>query len=42
MKAGTLRDQIIYPHKYLQMMREHISDKDIVNLLREVKVDYLL
>ncbi|CAD8195470.1 unnamed protein product [Paramecium octaurelia] len=40
--AGTLRDQIIYPHTKLQMLRKKVSDDDLTELLRLVHLDYLV
>jgi len=37
-----LRDQVIYPHSKLQMLRKRVSDADIKRLLEEVSLDYLL
>lgn len=39
---GNLRDQIIYPHSKLQMLRKRISDEDIKKLLKDVLLDYLI
>jgi ATP-binding cassette subfamily D (ALD) protein 3 len=39
---GNLRDQIIYPHSKLQMLRKRISDEDIKKVLKEVLLDYLI
>ncbi|CAD8089388.1 unnamed protein product [Paramecium primaurelia] len=40
--AGTLRDQIIYPHTKLQMLRKKVTDDDLTELLRLVHLDYLV
>jgi len=40
--AGTLRDQIIYPHAKLNMLRRKIKDSDLIKLLQEVKLAYLV
>eukprot|EP00331_Platyophrya_macrostoma_P019599 CAMPEP_0176473224 /NCGR_PEP_ID=MMETSP0127-20121128/42179_1 /TAXON_ID=938130 /ORGANISM="Platyophrya macrostoma, Strain WH" /LENGTH=657 /DNA_ID=CAMNT_0017868179 /DNA_START=25 /DNA_END=1995 /DNA_ORIENTATION=+ len=40
--AGTLRDQIIYPHSKLQMLRRKIQDSDIKKLLDTVQLGYLI
>jgi len=37
-----LRDQVIYPHSKLQMLRKRVSDADIKRLLEEVSLDYLI
>lgn len=39
---GNLRDQIIYPHSKLQMLRKRVSDEDIKKVLKEVLLDYLI
>lgn len=39
---GNLRDQIIYPHSKLQMLRKRISDESIKKLLKDVLLDYLI
>mgnify|MGYP002622628556 FL=1 len=39
---GTLRDQVIYPHAKLQMLRRRISDEDIKQLLKDVHLEYLI
>ncbi|CAD8074471.1 unnamed protein product [Paramecium sonneborni] len=39
---GTLRDQIIYPHTKLQMLRRKINDQDLNKLLEDVQLDYLI
>eukprot|EP00331_Platyophrya_macrostoma_P008452 CAMPEP_0176430530 /NCGR_PEP_ID=MMETSP0127-20121128/14306_1 /TAXON_ID=938130 /ORGANISM="Platyophrya macrostoma, Strain WH" /LENGTH=648 /DNA_ID=CAMNT_0017812433 /DNA_START=116 /DNA_END=2062 /DNA_ORIENTATION=- len=40
--AGTLRDQIIYPHSKLQMLRRKIKDEDINKILDKVQLGYLI
>lgn len=39
---GNLRDQVIYPHSKLQMLRKRVSDEDIKKVLKEVLLDYLI
>ncbi len=39
---GTLRDQVIYPHSKLQMLRRRVSDEDIKQLLKEIQLEYLI
>jgi len=39
---GSLRDQVIYPHSKLQMLRKRVSDEEIKRLLEEVSLDYLI
>lgn len=39
---GTLRDQIIYPHTYDQMMARGTSDEDLFKLLEVVRLAYLV
>jgi ATP-binding cassette subfamily D (ALD) protein 3 len=39
---GNLRDQVIYPHSKLQMLRKRISDEDIKQVLKDVYLDYLI
>jgi len=39
---GNLRDQVIYPHSKLQMLRKRVSDEDIKQVLKEVYLDYLI
>lgn len=39
---GNLRDQIIYPHSKLQMLRKRVSDEDIKQVLKDVYLDYLI
>ncbi|KAL4432046.1 hypothetical protein ABPG74_017782 [Tetrahymena malaccensis] len=38
---GTLRDQIIYPHSKLTMLRKKVSDQDLLNLLATVQLSYI-
>lgn len=39
---GNLRDQIIYPHNYEEMLEMGYNDDHLYHILREVKLDYLL
>ncbi|ODV61378.1 uncharacterized protein ASCRUDRAFT_20148, partial [Ascoidea rubescens DSM 1968] len=39
---GTLRDQIIYPLNEFEMMDLGYTDNDLIAILKEVKLDYLL
>lgn len=39
---GNLRDQIIYPHNYDEMIEMGYNDDHLYHILREVKLDYLL
>jgi len=39
---GNLRDQVIYPHSKLQMLRKRTSDEDIKQVLKDVYLDYLI
>lgn len=39
---GNLRDQIIYPHNYDDMIEMGFNDDHLYHILREVKLDYLL
>ncbi len=39
---GTLRDQIIYPHSLMQMQRKRVKDEDLLSLLDEVKLSYIV
>lgn len=40
--AGNLRDQIIYPHSYDDMIEMGYKDDHLYHILREVKLEYLL
>eukprot|EP00331_Platyophrya_macrostoma_P025673 CAMPEP_0176441468 /NCGR_PEP_ID=MMETSP0127-20121128/21214_1 /TAXON_ID=938130 /ORGANISM="Platyophrya macrostoma, Strain WH" /LENGTH=645 /DNA_ID=CAMNT_0017826249 /DNA_START=246 /DNA_END=2183 /DNA_ORIENTATION=- len=40
--AGTLRDQVIYPHAKLHMLRKKMKDADIVKILESVNLGYLV
>lgn len=40
--AGTLRDQIIYPHTKSITINSNVSDGDLLNHLRSVELDYLV
>lgn len=39
---GNLRDQIIYPHSYDDMIEMGFNDDHLYHILREVKLEYLL
>jgi ATP-binding cassette subfamily D (ALD) protein 3 len=39
---GSLRDQVIYPHSKLQMLRGRVSDEDIKAILKDVYLDYII
>jgi ABC-type uncharacterized transport system fused permease/ATPase subunit len=39
---GTLRDQIIYPHKIEDMHRKGVTDEALQSLLVEVRLEYLV
>lgn len=39
---GNLRDQIIYPHSYDDMIEMGYNDDHLFHILREVKLEYLL
>lgn len=39
---GNLRDQIIYPHSYDEMLEMGYNDDHLYHILREVKLEYLL
>ncbi|CAI5755766.1 unnamed protein product [Candida verbasci] len=40
--TGNLRDQIIYPHTYTEMLEMGYNDDYLYHILREVKLEYLL
>ncbi|EDK41851.1 conserved hypothetical protein [Lodderomyces elongisporus NRRL YB-4239] len=40
--TGNLRDQIIYPHTYVEMLEMGYNDDYLYHILREVKLEYLL
>lgn len=40
--AGTLRDQLIYPHKKLDMLRKKVTDNDLRGLLRDVLLENIV
>lgn len=40
--TGNLRDQIIYPYTYEEMLEMGHNDDHLFHILREVKLDYLL
>lgn len=39
---GTLREQIIYPMSHSDMVSQGYTDQDLVKILKEVKLEYLL
>lgn len=39
---GTLRDQMIYPHTLADMRGKGVTDEDLLDILREVRLDYLV
>lgn len=39
---GTLRDQIIYPLSHSEMLNEGKTDQDLIRILKEVRLEYLL
>lgn len=39
--CSTLRDQIIYPATHSEMLNAGITDEDLMDILRQVKLDYL-
>lgn len=39
---GTLRDQVIYPHSKLQMLRKRVFDENIRKFLKDAHLDYLI
>jgi ATP-binding cassette subfamily D (ALD) protein 3 len=39
---GTLRDQVIYPHSKQQLVRDNVTDDDLMEYLRQVQLDYLV
>jgi len=39
---GSLRDQIIYPNEEIDMKRKKLKDNDLLDLLKIVKLDYLV
>eukprot|EP00330_Aristerostoma_sp_ATCC50986_P012335 CAMPEP_0114590036 /NCGR_PEP_ID=MMETSP0125-20121206/12353_1 /TAXON_ID=485358 ORGANISM="Aristerostoma sp., Strain ATCC 50986" /NCGR_SAMPLE_ID=MMETSP0125 /ASSEMBLY_ACC=CAM_ASM_000245 /LENGTH=500 /DNA_ID=CAMNT_0001787259 /DNA_START=543 /DNA_END=2045 /DNA_ORIENTATION=+ len=39
---GTLRDQIIYPHSKLQMLRRKVNDEDIKQIMKDAFLDYII
>jgi ATP-binding cassette, subfamily D (ALD), member 3 len=39
---GSLRDQIIYPNEEIDMKRKKLKDSDLLDLLKIVKLDYLV
>lgn len=42
MPEGTLRDQLIYPHTIEEMKSHGYSDEDLNNLLKVVRLGYLV
>lgn len=41
LSSGTLRDQLIYPYTHKEMLESGRTDDDIMEILREVKLDYI-
>ncbi|GAA6036388.1 hypothetical protein JCM8097_001697 [Rhodosporidiobolus ruineniae] len=41
LSAGSLRDQIIYPHSYPDFVKSGKSDEDLLDILRHVHLAYL-
>ncbi|CCH46637.1 Lipid A export ATP-binding/permease protein msbA [Wickerhamomyces ciferrii] len=39
---GTLRDQLIYPMSHSEMLNEGKTDQDLIRILKEVRLEYLL
>eukprot|EP01017_Pseudomicrothorax_dubius_P039005 TRINITY_DN592_c0_g3_i6.p1 TRINITY_DN592_c0_g3~~TRINITY_DN592_c0_g3_i6.p1 ORF type:complete len:662 (-),score=198.19 TRINITY_DN592_c0_g3_i6:121-2106(-) len=39
---GTLRDQIIYPHAKLHMLRKKVNDQELLRILETVQLAYLV
>ena len=39
---GTLRDQLIYPDSHEEQKKKGVTDKNLDDLLREVRLDYLV
>ena len=42
LSLGTLRDQIIYPHDYHDFVKTGRTDKDLLELLQQVELAYLV
>jgi len=42
MTLGTLRDQIIYPHTKEDFITRNISDNDLLEILQQVQLEYLV
>ena len=40
--AGSLRDQLIYPHRKLEMLRKRYTDEQLKKILQDVQCEYLL
>lgn len=41
LSSGSLRDQIIYPYSHAEMLSMGKTDKDLVEILRKVKLEYI-
>ncbi|KJE92701.1 ATP-binding cassette [Capsaspora owczarzaki ATCC 30864] len=41
MTLGTLRDQVIYPHSQADLAKRGMTDADLLEFLKQVKLDYL-
>lgn len=39
--VGSLRDQVIYPDTYSEMLQKGVTDQDLQNILLKVKLDYI-
>lgn len=42
MTIGTLRDQVIYPDRKIDMIRKGITDQDLEDYLENVQLSYIL
>lgn len=42
LSLGTLRDQIIYPHSQLEMEKKGVTDQDLFNILKIVKIENIV
>jgi|TARA_B110001450_G_scaffold214401_1_gene207180 ATP-binding cassette, subfamily D (ALD), member 3 len=40
--SGSLRDQLIYPHSYEQYIATGTTDADLMDLMKEVRLDYIV